>query len=117
MVLRMKLLILSDTHGNYPLALKASEIAGEFDGILHLGDGMEDAGILAEITGCQVTTIVGNCDPAAAAPRELSTVYAGKKIFCTHGDCYNVKAGLARLHKKALAEEAQIVLYGHTHRA
>jgi putative phosphoesterase len=117
MVLSMKLLILSDTHGNYPLALKATEIAGTYDGIIHLGDGMEDAGMIADITGSPVVTIAGNCDAATSAPREYSRIYAGKKLFCTHGDSYNVKAGLAKLHKKALAEEARIVLYGHTHRA
>jgi putative phosphoesterase len=117
MVLCMKLLILSDTHGNYPLAIEASEIAGKFDGIIHLGDGVEDAGILADIADCPVVMIAGNCDTATTALREYSRVCAGKKLFCTHGDTYEVKAGLTGLHQKALAEEAQIVLYGHTHRA
>lgn len=113
----MKLLIISDTHGNYPLALRAGEIAGTVDGIVHLGDGTDDADILAAVSGTPVVKVSGNCDSATAAPRECRGVYAGKRLFCTHGDEYNVKAGLGRLRQKALSENAHVVLYGHTHRA
>jgi len=111
----MKLLILSDTHGNYPLAIKALEMAGQIDQIFHLGDGIDDARIIEEITGHRIIKVPGNCDLSAPEPRELLTVLAGKLIFVTHGDNYNVKAGLALLHKKACQENADIVVYGHTH--
>ncbi len=111
----MKLLILSDTHGNYPLAIKALEMAGQIDQIIHLGDGIDDARIIEEITGHRIIKVPGNCDLSAPEPRELLTVLAGKLFLVTHGDNYNVKAGLARLHKKACDENADIVLYGHTH--
>ncbi|KAF0216253.1 MAG: hypothetical protein FD174_3707 [Geobacteraceae bacterium] len=112
----MKLLILSDTHGNYSLAIRAiAQQNGHFDRIVHLGDEMEDACIIEKIIGQPVDKVPGNCDFAAKTPRELCKTLAHKKIFLTHGDKYNVKAGLAQLHKKALAERAQIVLYGHSH--
>jgi putative phosphoesterase len=113
----MKLLILSDTHGNYPLAIKAIEQAGQVDQIVHLGDDMEDAFIIERIIGQPVIKVPGNCDFAAKVPRELCKSIAQKNILLTHGDKYNVKAGLAQLHKKALAERAHIVLYGHSHLA
>jgi uncharacterized protein len=111
----MKLLILSDTHGNYPLAIKALEMAGRIDQIFHLGDGIDDARIIEEITGHRIIKVPGNCDLSAPEPRQILTVLAGKLILVTHGDTYNVKAGLALLHKKACQVNAGIVLYGHTH--
>jgi putative phosphoesterase len=111
----MKLLILSDTHGNYPLAIRALELAGRIDQVFHLGDGIDDARIIEEITGHNIIKVPGNCDLTATEPREVLTVLAGKTIFATHGDSYNVKAGLGLLHKKACQENAGIVLYGHTH--
>jgi putative phosphoesterase len=113
----MKFLILSDTHGNYPLAVRAIEQTGRVDRIIHLGDEMEDARIIEKIVGRPVIKVPGNCDLDATAPRELCKTIAHKRIFLTHGDRYNVKAGLTQLHKKALEERAQIVLFGHSHLA
>ena len=111
----MRFLILSDTHGNYPLAIKALEMAGQVDRIFHLGDGIEDARFIEEITGHRIIKVPGNCDLTATDPSDISAVFADRKFFITHGDSYNVKSGLALLHKKACMENVQIVLYGHTH--
>jgi predicted phosphodiesterase len=82
----MRFLIISDTHGNYPLAFRALEMAGPVDLIIHLGDGIEDARLIEEITGRDIIKVPGNCDISASDP----------------GD-------------KARTEKAEIVLYGHTH--
>jgi len=111
----MRFLILSDTHGNYPLAIRALEMAGKVDRIFHLGDGIEDARLIEEITGHHLIKVPGNCDLTAPDPRDVSAVFAGLKFFITHGDTYNVKGGLAGLRTKAGAENAHVVLYGHTH--
>ncbi|MCM2359287.1 MAG: metallophosphoesterase [Geobacteraceae bacterium] len=113
----MKLLILSDSHGNYPLALSAVEKAGRVDQIIHLGDEIEDARIIELITGRRLIKVPGNCDPDAGEPRELSVTFGGRNLFLTHGDLYQVKSGLASLRKKAAETGAAIVLYGHTHLA
>ncbi len=113
----MKLLIFSDTHGNYPMAIRAIDQAGHFDGIIHLGDEIEDACIIEQMIGHPVIKVPGNCDHGATAPRDLCRTMADKCVFLTHGDRYGVKNGLAHLHKKALKERAHIVLYGHSHLA
>jgi putative phosphoesterase len=113
----MKFLILSDTHGNYRLAIKALEAAGRVDRIFYLGDGIDDARLMEELTGHSIIKVPGNCDLSAPEPPEIQTVLAGKTFFVTHGDRYNVKSGLSRLHQKASRERAQIVLYGHTHQS
>jgi putative phosphoesterase len=111
----MRLLILSDTHGNYPLAVKALEEAGQVDQIIHLGDEFEDACMIEAILGSPLIKVPGNCDLGVDDARTITMTFDGSRIFMTHGDRYQVKSGLARLHKKATAEQAGIVLYGHTH--
>ncbi|HLO25522.1 MAG TPA: metallophosphoesterase [Geobacteraceae bacterium] len=111
----MRFLLLSDTHGNYPLAIRALEMAGQVDLIFHLGDGIDDARLIEEITGHRFIMVPGNCDRSAPGPLDVTAVFAGLKFFITHGDNYNVKGGLSLLQKKALTENVQIVLYGHTH--
>jgi putative phosphoesterase len=111
----MKLLILSDTHGNYPLAIQALEETENVDLIVHLGDEIEDARMIEAITGRPLIKVPGNCDLGVEDARSVSLMCEGMKLFITHGDRYHVKAGLARLREKAAAEQARIVLYGHTH--
>jgi putative phosphoesterase len=111
----MNILVLSDTHGNYPLAIRALEEAGRVDLIFHLGDGIEDARFIEEITGHSIIKIPGNCDLSVPEPREILMSAGGKTIFATHGDAYNVKGGLDLLHRAAARKNARIVLFGHTH--
>ncbi|HEY6839016.1 MAG TPA: YfcE family phosphodiesterase [Geobacteraceae bacterium] len=111
----MKLAIFSDTHGNYPLVLRALDETGPVDGIIHLGDEIEDAGMIEDIVDCPVVKVAGNCDHGTRAPRELKCTFAGVSFFITHGDAYNVKAGLGKLREKAHASKFGVVLYGHTH--
>lgn len=111
----MKLLILSDTHGNYPLAIRALEEAGQVDQVIHLGDEIEDARMIELITGRPLIKVAGNCDLGSEESREISVTFGGKSLFVTHGDRYLVKSGLASLRKKAADAGAEIVLYGHTH--
>jgi putative phosphoesterase len=113
----MKLLVLADTHGNIPLAVRATDDAGPVDTLIHLGDELEDCRVLEALVNCPIVRIAGNCDMGAPFPRELSCTFAGIRFLLTHGDLYQVKAGLARLHDRARAVQARVVLYGHTHRA
>lgn len=113
----MKLLVLSDTHGNFTLALKAHSLSEQIDTIVHLGDGLSDAAMLQELLDSNIVGVAGNCDPGSSAPRELLWECEGKRILLTHGDAYRVKSGLERLILRALEVRADIVLYGHTHQA
>ncbi len=116
-MLLMKVVILSDTHGNQTLALSIVEANGDADHIVHLGDETDDACFLEDVTGRTVVKIGGNCDCTARYPREVTLDLEGRSILITHGDLYNVKAGKERLKKRAHEVKADIVLYGHTHLA
>jgi uncharacterized protein len=113
----VKLLIISDTHGDYPLAVRAVDAAGPVDLIVHLGDCFDDARVIETIADVPVLKVPGNCDPGMDAERELLVTLADKTVMFTHGDRYEVKSGLSRLHKRAMELKVNIVLYGHTHHA
>lgn len=113
----MKVLVISDTHGNVNRALAAHTLAGPVDAVIHLGDGGADAVLLREILDVPVINVAGNCDQGSTAPRELVWECEGKRILLTHGDAYQVKSGLAGLQKRAEEAEADAVLFGHTHQA
>jgi putative phosphoesterase len=113
----MRILVMSDSHGNVPLALQACDLAGSFNALIHLGDGDEDAEILALALDIKVVHVAGNCDIGSASPRELLLECEGKKLLLMHGDACGVKSGLGKLEKRAREAGVDAVLFGHTHRA
>jgi putative phosphoesterase len=83
--------------------------------LIHLGDGGDDAELLAHALDVTVIHVAGNCDTGSASPRELVWECEGKRLLLVHGDAYRVKSGLTRLERRAIEAEADAVLFGHTH--
>lgn len=110
----MKILVVSDTHGNYLAPLEIFKETGA-EMLIHLGDEIEDALTLELILDRPVMKVPGNCDPRSKEPRELLESIADNRFFITHGDHYRVKNGLQRLVEKAKALKATVALFGHTH--
>lgn len=114
----MKILVLSDSHGNLDLMWQAY-VQEQPDVVLHLGDYERDAMRLEEQIDPTVTfcCVSGNCDsaPSHAASRTVS--YEGYRFFMTHGHPYQVKYSLLRLSLAAQEAMADVVLFGHTHQA
>lgn len=111
----MKVLVISDSHGNANRAFTAHTRSEPVDIVIHLGDGCADADLLREVLDVPVINVAGNCDPGSNAPRERVWECEGKRILLTHGDAYQVKSGLARLRQRAEEIGADAVLFGHTH--
>ena len=111
----MKVLVISDTHGNVNRAFTAHTRSEPVDVVIHLGDGSADADLLREALDVPIINVAGNCDPGSNAPRELVWECEGKRILLTHGDAYQVKSGLARLRQRAEEIGVDSVLFGHTH--
>jgi uncharacterized protein len=111
----MKVLVISDTHGNANRAFTAHTRSEPVDIVIHLGDGSADADMLREALDVPVINVAGNCDPGSNAPRERVWECEGKLILLTHGDAYQVKSGLVRLRQRAQEIGADAVLFGHTH--
>ena len=61
---------------------------------------------------------LGDCErDTQRLEKELQCTLDGVKFFCTHGDRYGVKYTLDALLNAAYFAGADIVLFGHTHRA
>ena len=113
----MKILVVSDSHGNTDALLRAAAVTGP-DLILHLGDHCYDCDVLADnMPQIPVRCVKGNCDIGALELDIDEFVVENKRIFMTHGDLYGVKSSLDSLITTAMYKNADIVLFGHTHRA
>lgn len=116
----MKILVISDTHGYIGDAVEAIENE-KCDYCIHLGDMAGDCEELELIFPRQKFIFVkGNNDfflKSSQFPDERIFELGGKRFFVCHGHKYHVKSGLSLLKSKAVQNSADIILYGHTHRA
>jgi putative phosphoesterase len=113
----MRILVISDTHGD---TYKAEKVIRQNEGIsliIHLGDYCRDAQKLSGIfPNIPIEYIYGNCDfKIEGVEAEKLLECKGKKIFITHGHRYSVKWGYDKLYKKAEEMQADVLLFGHTH--
>ncbi len=115
----MRILVISDSHGHLSNFIEAvnNEPLSEF--VYFLGDGINDAFAVREITQNKTFSFVrGNCDITALSAntpfydvRTLEDI----KIYATHGYLENVKSGSEELKHRAKQNNCNIALYGHTH--
>lgn len=113
----MKILVLSDTHGDIEKAEKAIKDNKDANVVIHLGDYFRDAEKLSGMfPGIRIEYIYGNSDfMIGDVPAEKLLNLEGKKIFITHGHRYSVKWDYDKLHKKAEELGVDLLLFGHTH--
>ena len=113
----MKILVISDTHGDTNKAEEAIRSNKEVSLIIHLGDYFRDAQKLSGMfPNIPVEYIYGNSDfMVENVPAEKLLEVCGKKIFITHGHRYSVKWDYGRLYRKAEELKADMILFGHTH--
>lgn len=114
----MEFLIFSDSHGKRKNIAEA--IARQVyrpDAVFFLGDGLSDIGDRWE--DIPVIRVRGNCDwrfPDAPVDEQAVLSFEGHRLLLTHGHLYGAKSGIGRLLRAAESEQADIVLFGHTHR-
>lgn len=113
----MRILIVSDTHGNDTAIISALHALQPVDLVVHCGDGEADLHLLESIDSTAHIRVAGNCDIGSSAPRELLCAWNGVKVLICHGDRYGVKAGLAKLEARGREAGVHAILYGHTHLA
>jgi len=111
----VKIVVISDTHGNYPEAIRAVELVERVDAIVHLGDFCDDLLAVRTAVGQTVIRVPGNCDIGSSLPREQYLRIDDVPVLLCHGDAYGVKRGVARLAEHAGRIGARVVLFGHTH--
>lgn len=111
----MKILVLSDSHGEKFVLERIIKKERDVDMIIHLGDGLdefEDIMLNSKITNYSVA---GNCDFETTAPYTRIINAAGKRIFIAHGHTFDVKENHSEIIQAAKSKNADICLFGHTH--
>ncbi len=110
----MRIAVVGDTHGRIE-PIKRELLKIQPDHMIFTGDFYGDALRLSAHLGVSCQAIVGNCDLANAGPHELLIELLGKRFYLVHGHQYGVKMGLQSLLYRGLEQEADVVLFGHTH--
>lgn len=112
----MRILVLSDSHGNVDAMVRCVELA-QPDAVLHLGDCLSDAEALhRQYPAIPMQTVPGNCDWGSLDQPEVLTEYSGMRILMMHGHTRHVKSGAMSAVCAAREAGADILLFGHTHR-
>jgi len=108
----MKILVMSDTHGDEEIIRHVREANLNVDAIFHCGDSelSPDNESLED-----VHVVQGNCDWRDSFLEEKLIELSGVRIFITHGQLYDVKRALMPIKYKAEEMNADVVLFGHSH--
>ena len=112
----MTVLVLSDSHGDVEAMAQAVEKTNP-DLILHLGDCWRDAEELRMLfPRIPMEHVPGNCDFRPGEPAEKLVFWDGLRVLLCHGHTYGVKNSLMSAGYAAMEKEADLFLFGHTHR-
>ena len=108
----MKLLIMSDTHGDAEVIGKVRSFYPEADAVVHCGDSElpYDHQALQDIE-----RVRGNCDRETDFPEEKVFQVGDATVFVTHGHLFNVKSSILSLTYRAKELGADICCFGHSH--
>lgn len=113
----IKLLIFSDSHGDVGSMVEIVEWERP-DELIHLGDYWRDAEELSYVyPELMISMVPGNCDDCFGKKGKLMLEREGVKILLAHGHQWRVKSGPALAQETAMESGADILLYGHTHKA
>ena len=114
----MKIVVVSDSHGNYRNFISVLRKHKDADCIIHAGDGESDVGELEMYENALFKKLIfvgGNCDIHGIHERTRIAELGGIRIFIAHGDAYDVKTDKTVIARKAAAENCQAAVFGHSH--
>lgn len=115
----MRILVISDTHQNYPALETILLRHPDADACIHLGDCEEETDLFRATHPewqDRFFCIKGNCDYGSEKPIFLTLdLIPGHRIFATHGHYYDLYSGDDAILNAAKEQECDIILHGHTH--
>lgn len=111
----MRILVISDSHGNNKDVKQVIEQVGKIDMLIHLGDIERGAEYIWELVDCETHMVKGNNDFGGALPATDTFFIGDKRVFITHGHRFYVGYGVDNLREYAKENEYDIVMFGHTH--
>lgn len=112
----MRILVVSDSHGDFFTLNKIIENYKDVSEVFFLGDGETDIdSVMKRHPEKEFHCVRGNCD--FSSKKDIANVVkiCGKKILYAHGHTYYVKSSTEDLLFTAKVAKANIVLHGHTH--
>lgn len=114
----MKIVVISDSHGNTGTLNKILGKEAPFDWLVHCGDGVNDL-IHSDVRpGTGTLAVSGNIDLARGSTHErrLTERIGTRHFLITHGDLQGAHADFGGLVDEAKQHGCSVVLFGHTHR-
>jgi putative phosphoesterase len=115
-VVILRIVVISDSHGNTAAISKALTAQKEATHVFFLGDCTKDAETVAENFPEKTFHIVsGNCDYHSFFPSTAMENINGTLVFYSHGHPYFVKQSHVPFLQVAQSRGAKIALFGHTH--
>jgi hypothetical protein len=112
----MRLVVFSDTHGNFRAAREIVERNQDVYTFIFLGDGEREIDKLRIVYPEKVIlNVAGNCDYSSFTPNSDLYNAGNVKVLFTHGHRFGVKYGTEQLLSKAHDVGAKVALFGHTH--
>ena len=112
----MRILVTSDSHGDYRRLTKAIGKAAPIDAFIFLGDGEKDFDIATRnLTGISTYRVRGNNDYDTSIPNITPVEIASHKLLLCHGSNLSLWRGYDRLVALANENNCSTVLFGHTH--
>ena len=83
----MKLLVVSDVHGDLDALERAVDAEADTDAVIFLGDGLREAENLQDMRPeLKIYSVRGNCDYASFAPPDGLAAFGGVLFYYTHGN-------------------------------
>lgn len=111
-----RIVVISDTHGDFGKFLPKLKSIGEIDLLIDLGDFEDELEAIKASLPCKKVIVRGNCDYSAYDIPGQAIFYIGKyKVLATHGHNFGVKSGYEKIRQKGISEGCDIVMFGHTH--
>ena len=108
--------MISDTHRNHDNLDIVLEQEKPLDLLIHLGDAQGQEHYIEAMAECPMEIVAGNNDFYSNLPLEMELKIGKYKAFLTHGHYYYVNAGSERIKKEGMSRNADIVMFGHTHK-
>lgn len=114
----MKVLVVSDSHGNYRNLSAILKKNRNVAHIIHAGDfesDLDDMSMYEPAMMDKLTAVAGNCDVNSMRERTKVVELGGVKIFVAHGDMLSVKTDKTVIARKAKEEGCRAAIFGHSH--
>ena len=111
----MKVLVISDSHGEEYDMFEAIDREEPVDMVIHCGDIVKGYDRLRDKVNCTLHVVAGNMDYDPDMDRIKEIDICGHSAIVTHGHRYQLHGDASALYYLAAENQAELVFFGHTH--